>query len=161
MADTISLKLTGAAQGLILGDNSETTLERANTIEVLSLTQPLRSAFERGTGMATGRRYYEPIKFTKLIDRSSPLLRKALVNNESLTGAFKWFRDNNGTTQQFFTIDVSDARLVGATTRLPDTLNPASANLLPMEEIEMVFNTITWTFVPGGVTSTDAWEAVR
>lgn len=163
MADTISLDLTGQVQGAIHGDNSQTTMNRANTIEVLSMTHALRSAFDRGTGMATGRRYYEPITFTKRIDRSSPLLRKALTTNEIVSGSFKWFRpnpDGSGSTEQFFTIAFTNGRVVSAEARLPNTLDTDSANLPPIEEIKLVFNTISWKFENGGIEHQDTWTAV-
>jgi type VI secretion system secreted protein Hcp len=160
MADTISLTLTGTVQGAIQGDNTQSTLGRENTIEVLSLTQALRGAFERATGRATGHRYYEPITFVKRIDRSSPKLRKALTTNEVVSGTFKWFRpnpDGSGTTEQFFTITFSDGRVVGAEAQLRDTLDPATANLPPLEEIKLVFNTISWEFTNGGIVHQDTW----
>jgi type VI secretion system secreted protein Hcp len=162
MADTISLTLTGRSGASIPGDNSQSTLERANTIEVLSFSQPARISFARATGQATGRRFYEPIKFTKRIDRSTPRLRQALAQNESVAGTFRWFRPNpagDGTTQQFFTISFSEARVSGATLLLPDTMDPASATLPPMEEIQMVYSQIAWTFADGGVTFEDSWTA--
>src|SRR5215211_8174427 len=157
MADTISLTLKGAVQSDIHGDNL--TPGRLNTIEVLSLTHAVRSSFDRATGLSNGRRYYEPITFVKPIDQSSPKLRKALVTNENIvTGKFEWFRPNpngNGTTEQFFTMEFSDGRVVSAEARLPNTLEPGNANLPPVEEIKLVFNKIKWTFMDGGIEHED------
>jgi type VI secretion system secreted protein Hcp len=162
MAETISLTLSGARQGNIAGDNTQTSLSRANTIEVLSFTQSLRSAFDRASGRATGRRFYEPIAFTKQIDKSTPLLRSALITNEAVSGTFRWFRPDpsgNGTTQHFLTITFSGARLTTAKLVLPDTLTPDTANLPPMEVVEMVFDTIEWTYLIGNITMNDTWDS--
>ena len=161
MADTISLTLKGNVLGDVQGDNL--TPGRLNTIEVLSLTHAVRTSFDRSTGRSNGRRYYEPIAFVKPIDRSSPLLRKALIENDVISGKFEWFRPNpsgSGTTEQFFTIEISDGRVVSAEARLPDTLVPANANLPPLEEIKLVFNKIKWTFTNGGIEHEDEWTAV-
>jgi type VI secretion system secreted protein Hcp len=158
MADTIALVITGAAQGLITGDNTQTTLGRENTIEVLSLTNSLRSAFERGTGKATGKRYYEPIRFTKRIDRSTPKLRGALTGNEVVSGKFDWFRsDSQNITEKFFTIEFTNGRIVSADAQLPNVLDAATASLPPLEVVELVFDTIKWTFINGGVEAEDMW----
>ena len=162
MADTISLRLTGRSDALIPGDNSQTTLERANTIEVLSFSQASRITFSRATGLATGRRFHDPIVFTKRIDRATPRLREALIRNETVNGAFRWFRPNpsgDGTTEQFFTITFSGGRITGTTALLPNTLDAASAALPPMEEIQMIFNGIVWTHHSGGIETTDSWTS--
>jgi type VI secretion system secreted protein Hcp len=157
MADTIALTLT-ANDEAIEGDSTVTSMDRTNTIEVLSLEQQFSSAFNRATLSPTGRRIYLPIRFTKLMDRSTPLLRQALSQNQVVTGSFRWFRPNpsgTGGTQHFFTLDFTGGRITKCTLRLPDTLDPAQATLAPMEEVELTFSTITWTHVPAGVEFTD------
>jgi type VI secretion system Hcp family effector len=161
MADTIALKLTGVVQGEIKGDNPNTTLGRENTIEVLSFSQSMRLAFDRASGLATGKRFYEPIKFTKRIDRTSPMLRKALFTNESLSGKFLWFREESGDTAKFFEISFTDGRISGVTARMPDVLDAVGATLPPFDEVEMIFNTISWTFTTGSITAEDSWTSTR
>lgn len=158
MADTIALTLTSNGDA-IDGDSSITAMERTNTIEVLSLEQQVSTAFDRATLQATGRRIYVPIRFTKRIDRSTPLLMKALTLNQVVAGSFRWFRPNpagTGSTEHFFTLEFTEGRITRCNLRLPDTLDPARASLPPLEEVELTFSHITWTFVNGGVTHTDA-----
>ncbi len=155
MADTLSLTLS--ANGVnIEGDSlfvSTASLSRENTIDVLSLEQSLGSAFDRATLRATGRRIYAPIRFTKRLDRATPLLRKALVNNEVLEGHFRWFRPNpeDGTAQHVLTLAFTGGRITKCVLRLPDTLMPETANLPLLEDIEMTAGTYTWTWVPDGI----------
>ena len=158
MADTIALTLT-ANGGDVQGDSTVTAMERTNTIEVLSLEQQVSMAFDRATLQPTGRRIYVPIRFTKRMDRATPLLRQALTQNQVVAGSFRWFRPNpsgTGTTQHFFTLDFTGGRITRCTLRLPDTLDAVQAALAPMEEVELTFANITWTFVDGGVAHTDA-----
>jgi type VI secretion system Hcp family effector len=157
MADTISLTISGSGTN-IPGDHSATSLGRANTIEVVSLEQELFTPFDRATLQPTGRRIYAPLKFSKRLDRATPLLRLALTNNQVVAGNFRWFRPDpagGGTTEQFFTIAFTEGRITRCTLRLPDTLNTATANLPPLEDIELTFSTITWTWVSGGIVHTD------
>lgn len=157
MADTIALTLT-ANDEAIEGDSTVTSMDRTNTIEVLSLEQQVSTAFDRATLTPTGRRIYLPIRFTKLMDRATPMLRQALAQNQVVAGSFRWFRPNpsgTGTTQHFFTLAFTGGRITKCTLRLPDTLDPAQAALAPMEEVELTFATITWTHVPAGVEHID------
>lgn len=153
MADTISLTLS--ANGLdIEGDSTVTSMERADTIEVLSLEQSVSRAFDRATLLATGRRIYAPIRLTKRLDRSTPLLRKALINNEVVEGNFRWFRPNpagDGTTQHFMTLSFTEGRITKCVLRLPDTLGADTATLPALEEVELTAGTYTWTWIDGGI----------
>lgn len=161
MADTIALTLTANGSD-IDGDSTVTSMGRADTIEVLSFEQTIKTAYERASLRATGRRIYVPLRFTKRIDRSSPLLRQALLQNQEVAGSFRWFRNNasgDGTTEHFFTLAFTGGRITQATLRLPDTLDPASTNLPPLEDIELVFNGVTWTYEPGGVETNDSLDA--
>lgn len=160
MAEAVSLFLKANGSD-IKGESTTTSLGREDSIECLYFEDSVRTAREKGTGMATGRRTYEPIVFRKRIDKSSPLLAKALCNNEVIEGTFKFFRPSpsgDGTTQQFFTIEIAQGRVAGIKRVSPDTIDPASAIEPPTEEVSFVFHTITWTYEDGGVTHTDDWQ---
>jgi len=157
MAESISLTISSNTIN-IPGDHSATSLNRANTIEVVSLEQELFSPFDRASLQPTGRRVYAPIKFSKRLDRATPLLRRALTQNDVVAGNFRWFRPSptgDGTTEQFFTITFTEGRITRCTLRLPDILNAPTANLPPLEDIELTFATITWSWTSGNIEHTD------
>ena len=161
MAESISLRLTANGAD-IEGDNTQTSLERQNTIEVLRLDQSMFVNFDRSTYRPSSRRVYAPVKFSKRLDRSTPLLRQALNNNEVMAGDFRWFRPNpvgDGTTQQFFTLAFTGGRITRCELVLPDVLQAESASLPATEMIELVFQSITWTWVPGGIEHSDTVDA--
>lgn len=160
MAETVHLYLKSNGSD-IQGESTQTSLGRENTIECLYFEDSVRTAREKGTGMATGRRTYNPIIIRKRIDKSSPLLAKALCNNEVIEGTFKFFRPSpsgDGTTQQFFTVEIAEGRINSVKRVSPDTIDPASAQEPPTEEIGFVFHTITWTYEDGGIVHTDNWR---
>ena len=160
MAETIHLYLKANGTD-IKGESTQTSLGREDSIECLYFQDSVRTAREKGTGMASGRRSYEPVVFRKRIDKSSPLLAKALCNNEVIEGNFKFFRPSpagDGTTQQFFTVALAEARIAHIKRVSPDTIDPASAAEPPTEEVGIVFHTITWTYEDGGVEHTDNWR---
>lgn len=157
-AETVHLflKSNGVA---IQGDSTKTSLGRENSIECLYFRDAVRTARDAGSGMATGRRTYEPIVFRKRIDKSTPLLAKALCNNEVIEGVFRFYRPNpSGQTEMFFTIELKGGRVAGIQRTSPDTIQPASASEPPTEEVSFVFHTITWTYTNGGVSHSDTWD---
>jgi type VI secretion system secreted protein Hcp len=160
MAETVHLYLKANGEE-IQGESSQTSLERENSIECLSFRDAVRTAREAGSGLATGRRAYDPLVITKRIDKSSPLLAKALCRNEAIEATFKFFRPNlagDGTTEQFFTVEIKQGRLAFVNRVSPDSFDPAAANRPPTEEIGFVFHTITWTYTNGGITHEDTWN---
>jgi len=160
MAETVHLfmKANGNA---VEGDSTQTSLGRENSIECLSFSDAVRTAREKGSGMATGRRSYEPLVFRKRIDRSSPLLAKALCNNEVIEGVFRFYRPSpagDGTTEQFFTVEIAEGRIAHIHRTSPDSIDPASAQEPPTEEVGIVFHTVTWTYEPSGAAHSDSWR---
>jgi len=160
MAETVHLTLTCNGE-VIEGDSTQTSLGRENTIECLSFSDAVRTAREKGSGMATGRRTYEPISIRKRIDKASPLLARALCNNEVTSGVFKFFRPSpagDGTTEHYFTVEIGEGR-IGSIRRIsPDVIDPASAAEPPTEEVGIVFHNITWTYESDGKMHHDNWR---
>ncbi len=163
MAETVHLFLKANGQD-VKGESTQTSQGRANSIECVFYQQSVLTAREAGSGMATGRRQYEPLMIRKRIDKSSPLIAKALVENAKIDGTFKFFRPNptgDGTTEQFYSVEIKDGRVASMKQYVPDTIVPVSSTEPPLEEIAFVFHTITWTYTNGGVTHTDTWSANR
>jgi type VI secretion system secreted protein Hcp len=160
MAMTVHLYLT--ANGTkIDGDSTILSMERENSIECLSFEDSVRTAREASSGMASGERTYEPMRITKRIDKSSPLLAKALCNNEVIDATFKFFRPNpagDGTTEQYFTVVIGEGRVASITRVSPDVIDPASANRPPCEQVTFVFGRVIWTYTPDGIEHEDHWS---
>lgn len=157
MAETVhlSLKINGVE---VKGESPQTSLGRANTIECLYYEQEVRAAQATGGGMPAGRRQYQPLLIRKRIDKSSPLLLKALTQNQAVEGTFRFYRPNptgDGTTEQFYTVVIKQARLAAVRQYVPDILTPATAAQPPLEEVSFVFQSISWTYTNGGVTHED------
>lgn len=160
MAETVHLYLKANGAD-IQGESSQTSLGRENSIECVYVDNEVITAREAGSARATGRRQYKPILIRKRIDKSTPLLLQALTRNEVIEGVFKFFRPNptgDGTTEQFYTVEIAEGRVASYKMYSPDAIVPASSNLPAMEEVSFVFHTITWTYTNGGVTATDNWR---
>lgn len=160
MAETVHLYLKSNGED-VQGESTQTSLGRENSIECLYFEDSVRTARERGSGQATGRRTYEPIVVRKRIDKSSPIIARSLCNNEVIEGIFKFFRPNpagDGTTEQFFTVEIAEGRVAFVRRVSPDTIDPASSTSPPMEEVGFVFHNITWTYEATGASHHDNWR---
>jgi type VI secretion system secreted protein Hcp len=136
-------------------------MERENSIECLSFEDSVRTAREASSGMASGERTYEPVRIVKRIDKSSPLLAKALCNNEVIEATYKFYRPNpagDGTTEHHFTVEIQEGRIASITRISPDVIDPASANAPPTEEVTFVFGYIRWSYEPDGIEHIDHWS---
>jgi type VI secretion system secreted protein Hcp len=160
MALNIHIWITGTAQGEIHGDSTVTSMEREETIEAFQLEHIVKVPIE-ASGMGTGERSHAPIRITKRIDRSSPLLHQALCNNEDLEVTIKFYRpnpDGDGTTEQFYTIWLRQARISSIKTVLPNTIAESTASAPAMEEVSFVFGTINWVYERDGIEFEDVWR---
>ena len=163
MAETVHLYLKANGTD-IQGESTQTSLGRENSIECLYFEHSVMTAREAGSGMATGRRQYAPLLIRKRIDKSSPLLAKALVENQVIEGVFKFFRPNptgDGTTEQFYTVTIKQGRIASLRQSNPDTIVPASSLFPALEEVTFVFHTISWRYENGGVEHEDTWNQNR
>jgi len=160
MAETVHLNLKANGAD-IQGESTQTSLGRENSIECLYFESAVITAREAGSGMATGRRQYKPLMIRKRIDKSSPLIAKALCKNEVIDGVFKFFRPNptgDGTTEQFYTVTIKKGRIASITQVSPDSFDPALSNRPEMEQVEFVFHTISWVYTNGGIEHEDTWS---
>lgn len=163
MAETVHLflKANGAD---IQGESTQTSLGRESSIECVYYEQEVVTAREKGSGLATGRRQYSPLLIRKRIDKASPLLVKALVENAVVEGKMMFFRPNptgDGTTEQFYTVHFKQGRINHIKQYVPSTIVPATSFEPPLEEISFVFHTINWTYMNGGVQHEDTWSEQR
>ena len=160
MAMTVHIELLANGEK-IDGDSTIESMDRADTIECLSFEDSVRTAREASTGIASGERTYEPLRVVKRIDKSSPLLAKALCQNEVIEATFRFYRpapSGDGTTEHYFTIEIQEGR-IGSITRIsPDVIDPASANAPPTEEVTFVFGYIRWCYEPDGIEHIDHWS---
>lgn len=138
---------------------------RDGAIDCVSADVPLRMVIDEKTGLPTGRRIYDGIRLRKGVDAATPLIARALCNNETIQGTIKFFRPSptgDGTTEQYFTIEFKGGRVAFLEQISPDGYSNASAETPPVgpfEDVNFVFQTITWRYEPTGAEHTDTWNA--
>jgi len=160
MAESIHLFLKSNGQD-IQGESTQVSNGRENTIECVEFKDSVRTAREHGSRAAVGRRVHEPISIIKRIDKSSPLLAKALCRNEKIDGEFQFFRPSpggDGTTEQFFTVKIENGRVDSIERLSPNAFDPAESKNPPLETVKFVYAKITWIYTPTGAEFVDEWS---
>ena len=160
MAETVHLYLKANGAD-IKGESTQESLGRKDSIECVYWESAVKTARESGSSLATGRRQYEPMRILKRIDKSSPLIAKAMCQNQVIEGVFKMFRPNptgDGTTEQFYTVTIKEGRVASFKGYVPNSMEPAHSTEPPLEEVTFVFHTISWEYMNGGVTHEDNWR---
>ena len=158
MSESVALFLT--INGMqVQGESEQSSLGRAQSIECFHYHQAMSVPSQIGSGQGAARRQYGPLLIRKRIDKASPLIARALVQNSVVDAVFKFFRAlQDGTLEQFYTTRIRPARVVGVSQYVPDVLDPATASEPPLEEVTFVFQSIEWTHTSGGVSYQDTWS---
>lgn len=163
MALNAYLKLKGQKQGDIKG--SVTQKGREGKIMVIAVSHEIVSPRDPASGQATGKRQHKPFVITKQVDKSSPLLFNALVNNENITSwELQFFAPKTqgaggtGVEVNHYTIKLTNAQLVDIKTIMLNNKNPDLVKFAEYEEIAFTYQKIEWTWMDGGITSSDDWE---
>jgi type VI secretion system secreted protein Hcp len=158
MALNAYLRLSGATQGEIKG--SVTQAGREDAIMVIAASHELATAIEH-RGRPTGKRQHHPMVLTKEVDRATPLLYTALVNNERMSSwrLEFWQPSRSGREVQHYTIDLIGARLIDVKMEMLDNRRPENMSLKEREHLTFAYEKIAWTWMDGGIRAEDDWEA--
>lgn len=116
---------------------------------------------DKVTGKVTGVRHYSPLKLTKLIDKSSPIIFKKLTEGKKLkecTVAFFRHDPISGEEVLFYTVKFEDLTIISQTQTVLNTHSEKGSSMPPVEEISMVAERVTKTFVDGHIAHTDEYR---
>ncbi|MDX7986859.1 Hcp family type VI secretion system effector [Xenorhabdus sp. 12] len=155
MSYMIYLTLNGKKQGLISAGCS--TLDsignryqkgHEDQIQILSLNHTIT----RSQNVS-----HHPIQFIKPIDKSSPLLAMAIDSNESLNGAFVFYRTNQtGQSELFYELKITEATISDITCVYPNSIN--NNELMPYEKVFLKYKSIAWNHVTAGTSAYSIWD---
>jgi type VI secretion system secreted protein Hcp len=153
-AQYAACKIVGQKQGVIKGDIQ--TKGQEDQISALSFTSGLRAPFDAASGLPTGRRQYSPLVLVKNLDKSSPALFLAAIDNENLTEVTCTFFRNGtaGALLPFYRVKLTNARIASL-----DFGGNAQVNLGLRETVGFTFQKIEVDDLIGNTTATDDWES--
>ncbi len=158
------LTLKGQKSGIIRG--SVTQKGREGSIAVLECSHEISSPTDQASGLPTGKTRHSEFTIRKELDQSSPLLYNMLVNNENITDFTLRFWAPNlrsasgvGSEAQHYTVKLVNARISRIQFWQPNAADPEQQRFAEYEEISFVYQKIEWTWMQGGITAADDWEA--
>ena len=164
MALQAYLNLKGQRQGEIKG--SVTQKGREGKIAVIAVSHEIISPRDPASGLPTGKRMHKPFVVTKELDKSSPLLYNALVNNENIPDWQLQFwtpqlkaTTGSGNEVQHYTVKLTNANVASIAFRMANNKHPDLMKFAEYEEIAFTYQKIEWTWNDGGITALDDWEA--
>lgn len=154
------LTLVGQKQGAING--SVTEKGRENSILVHAFTNQIISPRDPASGLPSGKRQHQPLVIVKEIDKSSPALWSALVNNENLTTWVLrfWNYGVGGPEKEIYTIALTNAAIASMEESMADNTLPGNSGLPLREQLSFTYQKIQWTWTDGSVTAIDTWQPV-
>lgn len=158
MALNAYLRLRSETQGEIHG--SVTQAGREDSIMVIAFEHELISPYDDVSGLPTGKRQHKAITITKEIDKSTPLLLNALINNDNITDweLQFWQPSKAGKEVQFYTIKLVNASISGIRQEMLNNKYPENMQHKEREHITFYYQKIEWIWVDGGISAEDDWE---
>lgn len=128
----------------------------SNLIEVYSFGFNVSNSVDSG-GTRTGSTRYRPIRILKRVDKASPLLFQALVDNQNCEALIRFYGNDRdtGATIRTYEVLLENARIVGIMPLSPNTFD-ADLSITPfVESVSIVFQTITVTSITGSTQASD------
>lgn len=155
MAGLIYLSITGTVQGLISAGclsksavGNKAQLAHSDQIIIFSLSHILSR--EQNVN-------HHDLTVIKPIDKSSPLLAKAISENESLSCTFDFYRtDSTGCYERYYQIKLTDAHIAGLDLHVPHNIHHGGEEV--QECVSFVYKSISWEHCIAGTSAYSLWE---
>lgn len=134
-------------------------MDREDAIECSSFLWGGKVPFDAETGKRSGKPEHTPVEIEKRIDKSTPLLLKALFQNEPIDFAeFMFFRtEKDGAEEKFYTVRLLGGHISSITQISQDRIVVGDEPPPMMERVAFVFKEIEWTYEIDGATHADSW----
>jgi type VI secretion system secreted protein Hcp len=139
---------------------SVTVQGREGSVEVVALEHGVSIPTDSNTGKLTGTRVHLPITFTKETDASTPYLYKAVTSGQTLKSIeIKWYKiDDAGKEKEYFNTKLDNVKVVAVNPKMFDIKNPAYEKHNHLEEVQLRYEKITWSYKDGNIIHTDTWN---
>ena len=163
------ISITGEKQGLMTAGNF-TEASVGNIYQEGHEDEALVEAFEHQitlprdpqSGQPTGQRVHKPLKITKVMDKSSPLLFRALASGERLPMVeMKFYRTSAaGAMEHYYTIALEDAIIVDIVDYMPNCQDPGMSHFTHLEDVYMTYRKVIKTHEIASTSESDDWRAM-
>ena len=160
------MSVEGVSQGMIsegaMSEDSIGTLFQEGHDEqfiVQAFEHNITVPRDKQSGQRSGRPVHNPLKVTKMFDKSSPLLYQAMVSGEQLTCTIEWYRTSaDGQQEHYFTHELEGATIVDIKASMPNCQDTSAAEFTHLEEISFSYSTINWVHEVAGTEGAADWR---
>ncbi len=157
MANHGYMTITGKVQGLI-SENCSTQesignkYQTAHTDEIMILSYSHNMTHSGNIDKPT----HAPITITKNIDKSSPLLARALSNREEINCTISFYRISSfGIQEKFYTVELRGGVISDLTLDMPHVV--LQNDVEPQEHLAIRYRDIIWTHHLAGTSGYSSW----
>jgi len=112
------------------------------------------------SGRPTAQRVHECFIITKVFDKSSPKLYRALTSGERLPKCeLKWYRTSPaGAQEHYFSQILEDAIITKIKSYMPNCQDPNNGTFTHLEDVTFTYRKITWKHEVCGTEAEDDWR---
>lgn len=143
----------------IRGESSIHRDGREDSIEVVELNHEVRSPIDGVSGMRSGHREHRPLLVVARIDRATPLMYRAWMNNTECEVTIKFWRANpDGREEQHFTIQLTGVSVASIKMHVPSSVRAETASLPEQVEYAFQYEEITWIAETFNIEANDYWR---
>ncbi|EDT6764295.1 Hcp family type VI secretion system effector [Salmonella enterica subsp. enterica] len=155
MANVTYLTLNGQLQGLIsAGCSSMASI--GNKAQIVHLDQIMVMSMNHGVSRAQNVNH-QMMTIRKPMDKSSPLLNKAISENECLTCDFDFYRTNRfGINELYYKLKLTNARIAKIDLIVPHVISSGAGQ--PEESVSFTYESINWEHCIAGTSTYSLWE---
>lgn len=162
MALNAYLSVKGIKQGQIKG--SVVQKGREGQIAVIAVDHEIVAPRDAATGLPTGKRQHKALTITKEIDKSTPLLLRALITNENLPEVILRFYSAGHTAPgglevNNYTVKLTNAHIASISEDMLNNKMEPGTRMPVLEEVSFTYEKIEWIWTEGAVTASDDWVA--
>jgi type VI secretion system secreted protein Hcp len=154
------LTLVGEEQGPILGSVTQTG--RVGTIMVIAYGHEVFSPRDTTSGLISNKRQHEPLRITKELDKSTPLLMNAWSRGEVMSEFYLRFYTPTTSSPyelQHYTIRLTGAQIVSIQQEMLNNKYPDNMQHKEREHVTFTYRGIEWVWTQdGGFSFDDEWR---
>lgn len=154
MANTTYLTLNGQLQGLISG-GCLSQASVGNKAQTAHQDQIMVMALNHSLSRAQNVNHLA-LEIRKPVDKSSPLLGKAITENESLACEFDFYRTSrSGASELYYRMKLVNARISKISLIVPHTISDTQGQ--PEEIVSFTYESINWEHCIAGTSAYSLW----
>ncbi|OAT34387.1 Hcp family secreted protein [Buttiauxella brennerae ATCC 51605] len=155
MANLVYMTLNGELQGLIsAGCSSMNSI--GNKAQIIHYDQIMVLGLSHSLTRHQNVNH-QALTMIKPVDKSSPLLGKAITENECLTCDFSFYRTNRmGMNECYYKLKLTNARIAGIHLQVPHTIDDSDGQ--SQESIELTYESINWEHCTAGTSAYSLWS---